>query len=220
MAIPKIIYQTYRNSNLPWITRFFIWWGRSQNKDYRYEFYNDERIEAFLKKEYAPDVYNAYSKLAIGAAKGDFFRYAILYKTGGVYMDIDGAILRPLHNIILPEDSAIITRENVKEFRYVQWALVYDKGHPFMKKTLDQCIDNIKHNRYPHDVHRMTGPTAYTEAIQESLKENPTIEHRVFGFDYERKKKGVLIPKHFLNRVMYFRNERWNKVQLKRTVLK
>lgn len=219
MAIPKIIYQTYRNNKLPLITRFFIWWGQYRNKDYRYEFYDDKRIVEFLKKEFEPEVYNAYSKLAIGAAKGDFFRYAVLYKTGGVYIDIDGAILRPLSTIISPDDTAIITNEGVADFVYVQWALIYDKEHPFLKKTLAKCIDNINNNRFPNDVHRMTGPFAYTEAILEYLKEDPNIPHRTLGIDYNRKIKPVLIPKHFLNRVIYFRQERWTKQQKKHGVL-
>jgi inositol phosphorylceramide mannosyltransferase catalytic subunit len=89
MPIPKIIYQTYYSNKLPIITKFFIWWMRKRNPDYKYEFFDDARIDNFLKTEYPPDFFKAYQKLAIGAAKADFFRYAVLYKTGGVYVDID-----------------------------------------------------------------------------------------------------------------------------------
>ncbi|MBY0434356.1 MAG: hypothetical protein K2U26_09620 [Cyclobacteriaceae bacterium] len=217
MAIPKIIYQTYAHNQLPFITRLFIWWMRQVNPEYRYEFFDDNRIASFLKEAYGPEVFDAYDKLVIGAAKGDFFRYAVLLKTGGVYIDVDGAIVRPLKLIINDSDNAVLTRERDHPF-FVQWALIFDKGHPFLERTLKKCIENINQNRFPHSVHQMTGPSVFTEAVNECLAENPNISYRVLGIDYERKVKKVIIPKHFLNAVMYVKKVHWMKDE--RPVLK
>jgi mannosyltransferase OCH1-like enzyme len=219
MAIPKIIYQTYVNNKLPIITKLFVWWTKRVNKDYRYEFYDDHRIERFLKDKFTPEVWEAYNKIAIGAAKADFFRYAILYKHGGVYVDIDGAIVRPLSEIILPEDVAVISRE-VHPNLFVQWALIYDKEHPFMKRTLDKCIENINANRAPHNVLYMTGPNVYSEVINEAISKSEDIPFRILGTDYDRKKRPVIIPKHFLNYFIYLKRPSWDKVQKTSTVLK
>lgn len=219
MAIPKVIYQTYVNDRLPFITKVFIWWMKQQNKDYRYEFYDDARIDRFLKEEYPQEVFNAYSKLAIGAAKADFFRYAVLYKYGGVYVDIDGAIIRPLSDIIQDDDVAVLSRE-IHSGLFVQWALIYDKGHPFMLRTLNRCIENINKNKSPNNVLYMTGPNVYSEVINESLEKNETIPFRVFGTDFERRKRAVIIPKHFLNYFIYSKRPNWREVQETQTVLK
>ncbi|MFM8913591.1 MAG: glycosyltransferase family 32 protein [Flammeovirgaceae bacterium] len=219
MPIPKVIYQTYINDRLPIITRFFIWWMKRQNSGYRYEFYDDTRIEEFLKHEFPPEVFQAYNKLAIGAAKADFFRYAILYKHGGVYVDIDGAILRPLSEIIRPDDVAVLSRE-VHPGLFVQWALIYDKGHPFMERTLRKCIDNINENRSPNNVLYMTGPNVYSEVINLALAAREKIPHRIYGVDFERKSKPVIIPKHFLNYLLYLKRPSWDKVQKTNSVLK
>lgn len=192
---------------------------KRQNRDYRYEFYDDARIETFLKNEFPPEVFEAFNKLAIGAAKADFFRYAVLFKYGGVYLDIDGAILRPLHAIIRPDDVAVLSRERHPGL-FVQWALIYDKGHPFMERTLKKCIDNINQNRWPHNVLLLTGPNVYSEVVNEALAGGEQISHRVFGVDFERRRKRVIIPKHFLNALLYFRRPSWEKVQKKSTVLK
>jgi mannosyltransferase OCH1-like enzyme len=219
VAIPKIIYQTYISDRLPIITRFFIWWMKRQNRDYRYEFYDDARIEKFLKDEFAPEVFKVYDKLAIGAAKADFFRYAILYKYGGVYIDIDGAILRPLSEIIRADDVAVLSRE-IHPGLFVQWALIYDKGHPFMQRTLNRCMENINQNRSPHNVLYMTGPNVYSEVVNQSLAAHERIDYRIFGVDFERKKRSVIIPKHFLNYLLYLKRPGWYKVQKKIAVLK
>jgi mannosyltransferase OCH1-like enzyme len=219
MAIPKTIYQTYVNNQLPLITKIFVWWGRWCNPDYKYEFYDDARIEYFLKKEFSAEVINAYNKIAIGAAKADFFRYAVLYKYGGVYVDIDGAILRPLKHIIKDDDVAVISRERHPGL-FVQWALIFDKGHPLMERTLKKCIENINTNCSPHNVLYMTGPNVYSEVINRSLSTKEEIPYRIHGVDFERKKKPVIIPKHFLNYFLYRKKPNWAKTQKTTSVLK
>ena len=71
MSIPKIIHQTFKTSELPFITRWHIARFRKKNPDYIYEFYNDQRIEAFLSKEFDKDILSLYKRINIGAAKAE-----------------------------------------------------------------------------------------------------------------------------------------------------
>lgn len=188
MAIPKTIFQTFKDSQLPFITRFHIRRFKRRNPEYDYQFYDDERIDNFIKSEYDSATYELYKRINIGAAKADFFRYAVLYKKGGVYLDIDSLILAKLNNFLLPGDSAVISLESNLNF-FIQYALFFEAGHPFLEKTLELLTDNLKHNRYPHEVHKMTGPTVFTQAIKECLKEAPDIPYRQTGVDYDNKVK-------------------------------
>lgn len=215
MAIPKIIYQTFRTDKLPFVTRQFIKLMKLRNPSYRYEFYDDARIDTFFKTEYEQEVREAYAKIDIGAVKADFFRYAILYKYGGVYLDVDGYSIRNLDKMIRPDDRGIVTHEGNPEL-YAQYALVFDKGHPFLKRTMEKIMDNIKHNRFPHDGHQMTGPTVYTMAVNECIAEKITDEYRIWGTDYN----GFLNPRHPLRKRLYKKGEHWREAQISRTVLK
>lgn len=134
MSIPKIIHQTFKTSKLPLITRWHIAGFRRKNPDYVYEFYDDKRIEAFLSEEFGEDILSLYQRINIGAAKADFFRYAVLYKKGGVYLDIDSGINGRLDNFILPGDKAVVSPEGNPDM-FVQWALIYEPHHPFLKKN-------------------------------------------------------------------------------------
>lgn len=216
MSIPKIIHQTFKSSQLPFLTRWHIARFRKKNSAYAYEFYDDARIAVFLKDEFGAEVFELYSRLNIGAAKADFFRYAVLYKKGGVYVDIDSGINSRLDDFISPDDLAIITREGDPTL-YAQWALIYSPGHPFLKKTIEMVLSNIRENKYPHDVHRMTGPTVYTLAIDECLKNDPQIPHRLLGTDYD----GHLKVKYKLGKFfLYEKGDHWKKKQLTTPVLK
>jgi len=109
---------------------------KSKNPEYDYQFYDDERIDNFIRDEFGQEIFNLYKRISIGAAKADFFRYAILYKKGGIYLDIDSLILNKLDDFILPTDSAVISLESHLE-HYAQWALVFEAGHPFLKKRIN-----------------------------------------------------------------------------------
>ncbi|MEZ4944939.1 MAG: glycosyltransferase [Cyclobacteriaceae bacterium] len=214
MPIPRVIYQTYYSSSLPLVTRFFIWRMRKMNPEFKYEFFDDARIDQFIKEECEPAIYKAYKKITIGAAKADFFRYNILYKKGGVYLDIDSTTRKALSGLIKDNDHAIISQER-NPGMYVQWALVFEAGHPFLKRTIEKIMDNIATNRYPNDVHQMTGPSVYSEAIRECIKEDTSIPYREEGIDYN----GYFKFKHALNKLLYSTKEHWKKTQLRQSVI-
>jgi len=211
MSIPKQIFQTFKTKKLPLITKLHIWNMKRKNPEYRYFFYDDQDIERFLTDEFPPEYIESYHKLTIGAAKADFFRYAILYKKGGVYLDIDSAITRPLRYLIRENDEAIISAERHPNL-YVQWGLIFSKNHPFLEKTLELMIDNIQTHRYPNDIHSTTGPTVFSLGIKTSLEENPDIPYRLFdGIEF----RGYLKFKYKLGKFFLYekRAEHWKQQQ-------
>ena len=209
MPIPRVIYQTFKTNKLPFINRWYINKFRKKNIDFDYEFYDDERIESFLKLEFEPAVYEAYKKIKIGAAKADFFRYAILYKKGGVYLDIDSDIRRKLSGFIMEDDSALISKEDHGDC-YLQWALIFEAHHPFLKRCVDLILENIRNNQFANDVLNFSGPKLYTKAINECLAENPNVHYRLMGVDYNGNLKYQFpLSKFFL----YEKKEHWTEQQ-------
>ncbi len=217
MAIPKVIYQTFKTNKIPLLTKFYIWRFLQRNKGYRREFFDDQQIDHLIRENFDQRTYEAFARLQIGAAKADFFRYAILYVHGGIYLDLDSDIIGHLDDVIRPDDIAVIAHENNRSL-YAQWALIYDKGHPFLKKTIEFIVRNIEENRYLHDVHQMTGPTVYTEAINTVLEENPNVPFRQIIDDY----RGLLKFKYKLSKILIYgdRSLHWKKMQLNTPVIK
>lgn len=217
MPIPKNIFQTFKSKKLPWLTQWYIWRMKKKNPEYQYYFYDDDDIQKFIKKEFPSEYIENYNKLTIGAAKADFFRYAILYKKGGVYLDIDSTASKPLRKLIKNDDHAVISRERHKGL-YVQWALIFEKDHPILKKTLDLMIDNIRTHRYPNDIHATTGPTVFSSAINKSLQEDPTIRYRLFnGIEF----RGYLQFKYKFGKFFLYekKSEHWKKKQLAQDII-
>ena len=215
MPIPKIIFQTYKTARLSFITRFYVWLSRYRNPGYEYRFYDDAAIEAFFSEKFDAEILHAYKRLDIGAAKADFFRYAVLYEYGGIYIDIDGYCGKGLDKMIQPGDEAIITHERNPGI-YAQYALVFAKGHPILQRCIHKIMENIHNERYVNDIHRLTGPTVFTEAVNDCIADGTAGKYRFFGVDYE----GFLKSKYILHSGLFKKREKWRKAQMQRPALK
>jgi hypothetical protein len=67
---------------------------------------------------------------------------------------------------------------------YTQWVLVSAPGHPFLQRTMEIILDNLHENRFPFNVHEMTGPAPYTQAIQQCLSADASIPHRLIDLEH------------------------------------
>jgi len=161
--IPKHIYQSWSTTNLHPSVQMQIDHMKALNPEYQYHLFTHEMMDNFVHQHFPGEITECYDRLTIIATKVDFWRYLLLYLQGGVYVNMDSAILRPLGELIRDEDEAIISVENNPFF--CQWALIFNKGHPILKKTIEFIVRNIQTNRYPNDIHKMTGPCVFTEAV-------------------------------------------------------
>lgn len=171
MSIPKKIYQSWHDKNPNPIFKKYIQNVLQNNPGYQYELFGEDDMHKFVCENFDNEIIECYNKLNIITAKVDFWRYLILYKNGGIYLDIDSTFLKPLDELI-NNQSAIITREPNPPHEYVQWALFFCKNHPILKKTIDNVVYNIKNKLFVNNVGRMTGPYPYTLAIDEINKES------------------------------------------------
>jgi mannosyltransferase OCH1-like enzyme len=165
--IPKVIYQTWETKQIPDKIKQKIEEMLKINPNYSYELFDDSDRFYFLKENYGNQVVSAYEKLNIGAAKADLWRYAMLYKNGGVYLDIDSEIISNLDFLISKNDIAIISREGNPN-KFVQWCLMFDKNHPILEKTLKKCVFNIL-NKTTENIYKLTGPDLFSDCIREVL---------------------------------------------------
>ena len=86
--IPSILHQTWKNKEIP------DQWKASYDScqrvmaSYTRRLWTDEEMEAFVKQNY-PEMYDTYMSYPHHIQRCDSFRYMLLYKIGGVYLDMD-----------------------------------------------------------------------------------------------------------------------------------
>lgn len=87
-VIPLHIYQTWHTKKLPPKMRECVEKLKKDNPEFEHHLYDDKMCRMYIKQNYSEDVLNAFDKLVPGAYKADLWRYCILYKEGGIYLDI------------------------------------------------------------------------------------------------------------------------------------
>jgi len=234
IMIPKNIFQSWHTTDLHPDIQKQINKIKELNPEYTHKIYTDDEIDTFVNQYFPGEIAECYNRINIIVSKVDFWRYLILYKYGGVYLDMDSSIDKSLDDLIKPTDKAIITAEG-NPHMFVQWALIFSKEHPILKRTIDMVVDNIKNNRYPNNIHKMTGPAVYSAAIQSVNTEifrNPiphhkitrytditltleSISYRIYGIDYS----GFLNFGYADNKLLYVNKKKWTEEQKCKSLL-
>ena len=90
---------------------------QQMNPDWAYRLFDDADIEAYIGEHYGKQILAFYHRIDAhyGAAKADFFRYLVIYREGGVYLDIKSTLDKPLAKQLLeavqqvfPEHKSVI----------------------------------------------------------------------------------------------------------------
>jgi hypothetical protein len=196
--IPRVIYQTYPGKQLPPDILSNVTRLQSINPGWAYKLFDDSEIVDFIKDNYPNEILEAYLRInpEYGAAKADLFRYLLIYKFGGVYLDIKSTVNRPLDEILCDDDRFILSHWENREGdqyagwglypeiedsagEYQQWHIIASPMHPFLGAVIQQVIRNINiynsvlHGTGRYGIFRVTGPIAYTLAIKSILTRFP-----------------------------------------------
>lgn len=103
--IPKIIHQTWKSNKIPRKWKLYVEKAKSLNPDWEYKLWTDSDNEDFVFQEF-PELYKTYIGLAMNIMRADVIRYLIMFKIGGVYIDLDYEALHPFnfkqHSVVLP----------------------------------------------------------------------------------------------------------------------
>jgi hypothetical protein len=192
MTIPKIIHQTVADkANLHPLFQQNIEKIKALNSGYEYHLYDDPEVSEFISRHYGNAMLDCFERInpAYGAARADLFRYLLMYKIGGVYLDIKSTMNRPLDDVLQPDDSYLLShwRNGPDEpfqgwgmhwgcgprGEYQQWHIVAAPEHPFLEAVIKKVVKNIENydpsgeDRGKAGVWRTTGPIPYTVAIRE-----------------------------------------------------
>lgn len=168
--IPKKLYQSWKTKNLPTEMRTIVDQIRRNNPQYDYSLYDDQDCRQFLLTHFGLNYAQAFDALIPGAFKCDFWRYAMLYIHGGVYMDIDMVPLLPLDEIIRPGDE-FVSIVDKPDKSYIQCGIFQSfiacrPKHPILAYALSLAFVNIVTRRTELlEPLAVTGPYVMGQAI-------------------------------------------------------
>lgn len=207
--IPKIIHQTYKDYNLNKIFKECQQNVKHYYKDFDYRFYTDKDMEKFVKDFYPEFKEKVFDKLPVHIMKVDVFRYLLLEKYGGVYMDLDHRVIRkyPFEGgkLFLPKSRE--TKLGNKIDLIGNCILASVPEHPFWKyvrdeleKNLDKMLsDKTQKKDKRHYVIVYTGPKFITEVYnkyQQELKDTSIVLPGRNVFHRKKPKSSIILDRY------------------------
>jgi inositol phosphorylceramide mannosyltransferase catalytic subunit len=197
--IPRVIHMVYPRLDLPEELAENVRRVREVNHDWSVRLYDDGAIEEYIDRHYGREIAAIYSCIdpAYGAARADLFRYLLVYNEGGCYLDIKSQTTRPLSEVLGSGDQYLLAQwdngpagkypdfglyrhlAHIDGGEFQQWHIISVKGHPFLRAVISAVMGNIASYRPWREgvgrpgVVRLTGPVAYTLAIEAVRQQHP-----------------------------------------------
>ena len=160
--IPKNIFQTFEHTDFnPHFQKLIDDW-KIENPDYNYLIYDKNQREEFIKDNFPSEVWEAYTRIKPGAFKSDLWRYCILHKYGGFYMDIDTVCLGQL-DMFIRDDIDFVAAIDLNlgdlEFHNVANAFIgCTPEHPVIAQCIQNVITIVDAEALPYNIMNFCGP--------------------------------------------------------------
>ena len=148
-VIPLHIYQTWHTQDLPHHMKAHAELLKHQNPEFQYHLYDDAMCREFIQANFDEDVLWAFDKLKPGAYKADLWRYCILYKQGGIYLDIKFVCERRFRFIYLTDKEYWVRDLFHNQHPHVYQALMINlPGNPILKAAIDSIVQSCQNSVY------------------------------------------------------------------------
>jgi mannosyltransferase OCH1-like enzyme len=164
--IPKVIYQTWKTKEISDDLKNIIDSWKKLNPDYDYFLYDDNDCRNYIKDNFDEKILSVYNQILPGAFKADLWRYCILYKKGGVYVDIDTICLNSINNFIKEDTHAVIpidlnklsmaNKEGTHNLFNAFIAIVPES--PIILNCINFIVKNVENKIIPKSVLDFSGP--------------------------------------------------------------
>lgn len=161
-TIPRTLWQTnYTNRvTLPVYINYLF--NRLLSYNYEYRFMITEDRSDFIRSNFSAEIFESYSRIQIGAAQADFWRLLVLYKHGGVYMDIDAHLIWPLSLLVKNKQTELYIL--IKKGEISTYFIASKNNNTNIKKMIDIILKNIEENKIKN-IYDLTGPGILNQVL-------------------------------------------------------
>ena len=100
------------------------------------------------------------------------WRYAVVYRLGGVYADVDTDCVKPISSWLRPECEILIGLEN--DVHFCQWTFAAIPRSPYLQSVLRLIVERVNSRKGlnltdENFVHHYTGPGVFTNGVGREL---------------------------------------------------
>jgi mannosyltransferase OCH1-like enzyme len=191
--IPANIFQTWHTKNLQPGMQMAVNNLRAAGPEFNYQLFDDNDCREFIKNNFEESILHAYDSLIPGAYKADLWRYCILYKQGGIYLDIKYLPVNgfKLVNLLENEHFCLDADQN----GIYNAIMVCRPGNEILRKAIDQIVLHVRDKYYGGNALDSTGPGLLSRYFSRQQKNSMDLNHEFHvSFDY----RFILFHKYYV----------------------
>lgn len=184
--IPLVFHQTFNSAEVP----HYLWQSlertRAAAPEYTHYYYDEIARRQFIADHYEPRILQAYDMILHKSWACDLFKYCILYREGGIYMDISMEPMFPIHALVKPE-TTFISAVDVDRIGLTAGFVGCTSGHPVMKHAIQLCCERVERRMYGHSSLWPTGPRCLGDAFRAHFGDqpyNPEVHNNITLLDF------------------------------------
>jgi len=191
-GVPLAMYQSWTTNAVPPKMEECMKHLMKMNPEFDHYLYSHANCLKFIRENYPAEVAEAYVSLKPGAYKSDLWRYCILYKHGGVYLDAKFYTTIPLTSLIKDVPEVFVkdvVAENINNAvikcktgpGIYNGLLISPPNNPIFKEAIDEVVKNCKGRYYKHGSLDITGPCMLGKIVRKH-KGDKYIKSNDFSF--------------------------------------
>lgn len=169
--IPFIIWQTNFTNRMTLPLYVNHLYNRRLAPEFAYRYVSTEERLQYFQTYADPELLSAYCKLTDGAAQADLWRCFVLYREGGIYMDIDATLTQSLAGCLSGRQELFLT--NYGEF--TNFFMATRPKSPIFAEFLHTIVENI--HQYDFSGHEGVFSTTGPQALYQVLQHHPEIQY-------------------------------------------
>lgn len=177
-SIPKNIFQTWHTHALSPKMQKCVDKVKKANPEFKYYLFDDDQCQTFIKDNFEESVINAYNILIPSAYKADLWRYCVLYKYGGIYLDIKYKPIKGFKFINLIDNEHYV--RDMDGIGIYNAFMVCNRHNMYLYEAIQKIVENVKNKFMGKNFLEPTGPRMLATIIPKSC---PLVDYRHYFVD-------------------------------------
>ena len=148
-VIPLHIYQVWHDfKEMPSSVKESIQLLKEQNPEFEHHLYDEAMCREYIQKNFPKRVVQAFDKVVPYALKADIWRYCILYKKGGVYLDSKYYGINGFKLIQLTDKEYFCRDVKFAHYAIYNAFIICKPGNKKLLQSIKQFVKNTEEDYY------------------------------------------------------------------------
>ena len=197
----KYIYTTWHTKDLPPLMKKCWESVQQNNPEFECCLYDEEDCCNFIKENFDKSILDAYKSLVPKSYKSDLWRFCVLYKMGGIYIDIKFHCTNNFKFINFIDKDYWC--RDIKESMggMCTGFIIANKGNQVFMDCINNIIDNIKNDYYGDTPLHPTGPMLlnkfFTQEDKDSFDLELFVDYKVNTMVHIKYKDNIILSQYY-----------------------